>query len=247
MGLHRHHLGSGLIATAMLIAASVAAAQLSNAQPTGAVTKQSGKKLGDKKGVAVKKQDMQKIDPTTKHHLQGPTITVAGYGHYCSMTWKTGGWTFTSDPNGNDPCRWAMERTDPGGTIERAGIYDANGVNTVIARCADGTVWLHAGIGNDPLTRAFHSAEGRPGCVFTVAPRDLPIFDNPFKSPDPSRTNNGFDFARPPYETLNVADFGHSGPPKGIDPWGWLAYPDGALSVTLWKKDEAPSLSNWGP
>jgi len=330
-------------------------------------------------------------------------ITVKGYGHYCSVTWPSGGWSFNSDTNGNDPCGYIKAHSDPGGTIQRAGIYDATGMNVVVVRCADNSVWLYGGIGNGPLTAGYNKAQGRKGCVFTVAPQNLPIFKSPFKGTVPV-VANGFDFAKPPYNTLNVADFGQSGstkativnfrgaerswgpdhdaydylvpdgtpvyavaegtvlanrdldtkcpgsnspiqgemyirhrvkrnpdtyteefvagyfhlkkranlavgqtvkpgtylgdigwvgcssqshmhfavirttnvagykvapfqvplnaanngaswvidpygflPPKGIDPWGWLAYPDGALSIKLWKKGEAPPLGTWGP
>lgn len=138
-------------------------------------------------------------------------ITVTGYGHYCSMTWPNGGWAFTSDPNGNDPCGYITAHSDPGGTIQRAGIYQAAGVNTVVARCTDKTVWLYGGTGNGPLTAAYDKAKGRPGCIFTVAPQNLPIFMSPFKNVVPT-VANGFDFAKPPYVTLKVSDFGQMGP-----------------------------------
>lgn len=139
-------------------------------------------------------------------------ITINGYGHYCSMTWPTGGWAFVSDSTGTtDPCRAIMGKSDPGGTIARAGMYHASGMNTVVLRCTDNTVWQYKGNGNGPLTAAYDKAKGHPGCIFTVAPQELPIFNSPFKGTTP-RTTNGFDFAKPPYQTLNVPDFGQSGP-----------------------------------
>jgi len=137
-------------------------------------------------------------------------ITVTGYGHYCSMTWPSGGWAFTSDTNGNDPCGYIKSHSDPGGTIQRAGIYHATGMNIVVARCTDNSVWLFGGVGNGPLTAAYDKAKGRPGCIFTVAPQNLPIFKSPFHGTTPV-VANGFDFAKPPYNTLNVTDFGQSG------------------------------------
>jgi len=142
-------------------------------------------------------------------------ITVSGYGHYCSMTWPNGGWAFTSDTNGNDPCGFIKKHSDPGGTIQRAGIYDPKGVNIVVARCTDNTVWLFGGTGNGPLTSAFNAGQKRPGCIFTVAPQNLPIFSSPFKGTTPV-VATGFDFAKPPYNTLNVADFGQSGPTNAM-------------------------------
>ena len=138
-------------------------------------------------------------------------IAVTGYGHYCSKTWPNGGWAFTSDAKGNDPCGYITAHSDPGGTIQRAGIYQAAGMNTVVARCTDNTVWLFGGTGQGPLTAAYDKAKGRPGCIFTVAPRNLPIFKSPFKNVVPT-VANGFDFARPAYGPLNVSDFGQSGP-----------------------------------
>jgi murein DD-endopeptidase MepM/ murein hydrolase activator NlpD len=174
--------------------------------------------------------------------------TITGYGHYCSMTWPSGGWAFTSDTNGNDPCKFIAARSDPGGTIQRAGIYNATGMNTAIARCADNAVWLYRGNGNGPLTAAFNSAKGRRGCIFTVAPQDLPIFNNPFDRNAKPSTAAGFDFAKPPYNTLNVADFGQSGSAnepvvnlRGAPRPGWLdnhdaydwAVPEGTRVYTL--------------
>jgi len=138
-------------------------------------------------------------------------LTVSGMGHYCSMTWPTGGWAFMSYTAGGDPCGTIISQSDPGGTIRRAGVYSASGVNSVVARCDNGYVSIWVGVGNDPLTWAYNAAQGHSGCFFTVAPKYMPIFDRPF---DPSTSithGSGFDFARSPYNTLNVADFGQSG------------------------------------
>lgn len=34
-------------------------------------------------------------------------------------------------------------------------------------------------------------------------------------------------------------------PPAGFDPWAWKGYPQGALSVNLWKSGQAPNTGNW--
>lgn len=207
-------------------------------------------------------------------------ITVTGYGHYCSMTWPGGGWAFTSDTNGNDPCGYIKSHSDPGGTIQRAGIYHATGMNIVVARCTDNSVWLFGGVGNGPLTAAYDKAKGRPGCIAgyfhlkkranlavgqtvtagtylgdigwvgcssqahlhfavirttNVAQYKVAPFHVPQNNTDP---NNGWHWAIDPYGFL---------PPKNIDPWGWRGYPDGALSINLWKSGEAPPLGTWGP
>jgi len=33
--------------------------------------------------------------------------------------------------------------------------------------------------------------------------------------------------------------------PKGFDPWAWMAYPSGALSVNLWRSGQTPSVGAW--
>ena len=80
-------------------------------------------------------------------------------------------------------------------------------------RCDQG-FWFWTGVGNAPLDWAYNTAynqgPGRSNCVFTVAPRYLPVFDSPFDDLSvPALT--GFDFARPPYNTLDVTAFGQPG------------------------------------
>jgi murein DD-endopeptidase MepM/ murein hydrolase activator NlpD len=143
------------------------------------------------------------------------------YGTYCSGTWPDGGWAFNSDPAGGDPCASIVKT---GGTIQRKGLYKNNDMNRVVVRCYPpgyGSVGLYEGVGNGPLTAAYNSAttpKKLPGCVFTVSPRSMPILDSPFPlgakyQGGPYVHVNGFDFARPPYDTLNVADFGQPSSP----------------------------------
>lgn len=139
----------------------------------------------------------------------------AGMGNYCSMTWPSGGWAFASDSNGGDPCKWLISQSAPGGTIQRKGLYASNNWNRVVYRCYPpnfGSVGIYQGWGNAPLTSAFNAAKNKPGCIFNVSPTAMPIFDSPFPLSTAYSHNTGFDFAKPPYNTLNVLqDFGQPG------------------------------------
>nr|QKW93572.1 hypothetical protein [Archangium sp.] len=52
----------------------------------------------------------------------------------------------------------------------------------------------------------------------------------------PNQHSNGWQMAIEPYGF---------DPPKGFDPWGWRGYPDGALSINLWKPGQAPGTGSW--
>ena len=136
-----------------------------------------------------------------------------GMGNYCSITWSSGGWAFASDTNGGDPCLSILKQS-PGGIIQRSGLYANNDWNRVVYRCYPpnyGWVGLYEGWGNDPLTSAYDAAQGKPGCIFNVSPKWMPIFDPPFDLWVNYTHATGYDFAKPPYTTLNVADFGQPG------------------------------------
>ena len=138
----------------------------------------------------------------------------AGMGNYCSITWPTGGWAFASDTNGGNPCQWILNQSAPGGTIRRKGLYANNNWNRVVYRCYPpnyGWVGIYEGWGNGPLTAAYNAAQGKPGCIFTVSPKSMPIFGSPFPLLFSNSHATGFDFAKAPYNTLNVADFGQPG------------------------------------
>ncbi|MGK3989209.1 M23 family metallopeptidase [Sorangium sp. So ce136] len=152
-------------------------------------------------------EDTLVVSESTAEAASG-LITVSGYGHYCSQTGSGSTWGFAWDPLGNDPCDWMNQQSGTVGTIRRAGIYHTTQTNMVVARCTDNTVWQYRGEGSGPLQAAYDATKTRPGCIFTVSPQRLPIFNKPFTA-TPSAVN-GFDFARG--YTLNVADFGQSGP-----------------------------------
>jgi murein DD-endopeptidase MepM/ murein hydrolase activator NlpD len=144
-------------------------------------------------------------------------ILVSGLGHYCSMTWPTGGWSFVSYTNGGDPCADIQAASDPGGTIRRAGVYSPTGINNVVARCDGGYVNKWSGTGNAPLTSAYNWALGKTGCVFTVSPKAIPIFKSPFLHSAVTGDPGGFDHAwrddaKLTY-TVNISQFNQ--PPGG--------------------------------
>lgn len=142
---------------------------------------------------------------------------VAGMGNYCSITWSDGRWAFAFDSTGGDPCGWLAQKfsDQPDFTIARRGLYSGNSWNNAVVRCGAGAGWvgIYRGIGNGPLNAAFDSAvNSKLGfCVFTVAPMSMPVFTAPFNLAASYTHVSGFDFARSPYKTLNVGDFGQVG------------------------------------
>ena len=141
-------------------------------------------------------------------------IVVSGMGHYCSGTYPDNiGWSFISDTNGNDPCASIVST---GGTVKRKGLYANNAPNRVVYRCYPpnyGWVGIYEGTGNAPLTAAYNAAHSLnlPGCIFTVSPTAMPVFDSPFPLTTTVSHGSGFDFAKGSYGTLDVADFGQVG------------------------------------
>ena len=86
------------------------------------------------------------------------------------------------ESNGGDPCKSIIST---GGTVKRKGLYASNNWNRVVYRCYPpnyGFVGIYEGWGNEPLTAAFNAAstDNKPGCVFNVSPKSMPIFDSPF-------------------------------------------------------------------
>jgi len=124
-----------------------------------------------------------------------PTIPVpAGYGHYCSVTYPNGGWAFSWSDASKDICAELLKRS-PGGAIARAGLFSLSGQNNVVYRCNTG-VGLIKGDGTAVLGKAYKDSEGKKDCVFTIAPRKLPVFTPPFAPSSAIHLNSGFDFAR---------------------------------------------------
>jgi murein DD-endopeptidase MepM/ murein hydrolase activator NlpD len=141
-------------------------------------------------------------------------LAPPGMGNYCSVTWPSGNWSFASDPGGGDPCQYIASHNGAGGTIQRKGLYASSNRNRVVYRCYPpnyGWVGIYEGVGNGPLSAAYTAAQGKPGCIFTVSPVAFPIFISPFSLSGAYSHATGFDFAKDPYNTLNVADFGMPG------------------------------------
>lgn len=111
-----------------------------------------------------------------------PIIPVPpGYGHYCSITYTGGGWSFaTLTGSSSDPCGWLRTQT-PGGTIQRAGLWSENGLNNVMVRC-NGDLRMYRGRGSSVLALAYGNSAGKRNCTFVVAPVQLPIFGRPYCS-----------------------------------------------------------------
>ncbi len=144
----------------------------------------------------------------------GAATSIPGMGHYCSGTWANGGWAFTSQTNGGDPC---LAITSTGGTVQRKGLYAASGTNRVVYRCYPpgyGFAGIYQGSGNAPLTAAYNEArrDNKPGCIFNVTPAAMPLFDSPFPLSTRYTHRSGVDFARG--RTLDVKDFGQVGSAK---------------------------------
>lgn len=162
-----------------------------------------------------------------------PMIAVSAdtldLGRYCSMTWPTGGWALVLYPNlTQDPCADIKKKSDPGGTVQRAGLYSAKGFNNVVVRCDTNAswIWLGTGAADGPFAYTYKKAsDGKhKGCIFTAAPRELPIFNTPY----PASTNvthvTGVDFARDTYVTLDLAhEFGQPGASTQASVVDWKA------------------------
>lgn len=154
-------------------------------------------------------------DLGTSAHILEPSH----FGHYCSVTWSDGGWAAAWYTMGHDPCGWIREHSDPGGQIQRAGMFDAVGVNRVVGRCG-GKIYLFEGIGTGPLEAAFNQMveDGLPSCVIVAAPREFPFAKSPFLARHADNgehqvvaDGSGFDFE------MDTAP-----PDYDIDPSGWF-------------------------
>ena len=149
-------------------------------------------------------------------------------GRYCSMTWPTGGWALVLHPNlTQDPCGEIKKNSNPGGTVQRAGLYSVYGYNNVAVRCDANAGWvqLGIGIGGGPFGYTYNlAAEGKhQSCIFTGSPRELPIFNTPFPEYAQVTHGTGVDFARAPYKTLNLAgEFGQPGASTAAQEVDWL-------------------------
>jgi murein DD-endopeptidase MepM/ murein hydrolase activator NlpD len=165
---------------------------------------------------------------------EAQTISVSGYSNYCSKTWASGAWVLFF--GSGDPCANIDKKYGTGGATQRRGLYSTNSANRVVARCTPNYVWIYEGNGDAPLKSAFDVASGKLSCIFTVAPRVMPIFNAPFSVNKVLNggNGNGFDFARPPYGKLVPSDYGQPGSSaisvmdwKGRDKTGYIDNHDG--------------------
>jgi hypothetical protein len=153
----------------------------------------------------------------------------AALGRYCSVSYTGGGWAFESATNlTGDPCADIKTKHGNSGKIERAGLYSTNKTNNVVARCniKQSYVLLFVGTGNGPLTAAYDRAvhDKQKNCIFTVAPRELALFNSPFSLGVNYTHITGVDFARSPYKTLDLAhDFGRPGASTHASVVDWKA------------------------
>ncbi len=166
--------------------------------------------------------------------IAGPAH-AASLGRYCSVSYAGGGWAFESATNLTfDPCA-DIQKKSGAGTIARAGLYSVSAVNNVVARCNTQSTYvlIFQGVGNGPLTAAFNRAvkDKQRYCVFTVAARELAIFNAPFSLATSYTHVTGVDFARSPYNTLDLLhDFGRVGGSTHATKVDWMARDESSTS-----------------
>lgn len=133
------------------------------------------------------------------------TDVPEGYGRYCSVSYPTGGWAFaTLGESNSDPCG-ALLANSPGGTIERAGLWDTKGMNNVLWNCKQG-LGIYAAQGSQATAFAYNDATSKKKthCVFVVAPQRLPVFGLPWGKTDSTQSNPSADVSAPSVFNFNV-------------------------------------------
>jgi murein DD-endopeptidase MepM/ murein hydrolase activator NlpD len=154
--------------------------------------------------------------PIQLFRLPVPVIPVPpGYGHYCSITYQGGAWVFGSLPStDSDPCGDLLKQF-PGGSIQRAGLWNTQGENNVLVRC-DGDLRIYRAHGSQPTDLAFDQSKGKKNCIFTVAPTRLPIFGHPWG------ISKGRAFPDDDVDTVNETGFNYNilGEPWDVSEFG---------------------------
>ncbi|WAS97799.1 M23 family metallopeptidase [Nannocystis punicea] len=144
--------------------------------------------------------------------VAGTISSPSGYGHYCSMLYPSGVSVLGWDAAGNDPCAVIIANNGAGGTIQRAGMMSAAGANQVVTRCDGNVAFAARGLGTGPLSTNWNNSTGLNGCIHTVSPLALPIFEiGPLPTTATVDPGTGVDFARPPITTLDTSMFGWGG------------------------------------
>ena len=131
----------------------------------------------------------------------------AGFGRYCSVRDPTTG-TYGLLPGGasDDPCS-SLTGSNPNNRIERAGLYDQSGINSVAGICG-GYVVLFGGAGASAMNQAFAASSGQTQCIFTNFPSVMPIFSRPYTG---AHVGNAQSFNHDPYLIpLDVSEFGQT-------------------------------------
>ncbi|MFP7721749.1 M23 family metallopeptidase [Lysobacter sp. A3-1-A15] len=159
------------------------------------------------------------------------TDVPQGYGRYCSVSYPTGGWAFATLSQGDsDPCG-ALLASSPGGTIERAGLWDTRGMNNVLWNCRQG-LGIYAAQGSAATAFAYDDATSKKKthCVFVVAPQRLPVFGLPWGKTDSGQSDPNADVGMPSVFNFNiyredwdVTEFGQVQEPgwnRGVDRLG---------------------------
>jgi hypothetical protein len=119
--------------------------------------------------------------PATPQALPPVPVTPVpqAYGAYCSVNYPSGDWKFDAlrQPDA-EPCLGILF-SYPGGTVQRAGLWNTAGDNNVMVRCGT-DLRLYRDYGDKPIAEASAEAKGKKNCIFIVAPTNLPIFARPW-------------------------------------------------------------------
>lgn len=154
-----------------------------------------------------------------------------GYGRYCSVSYPSGGWAFaTLSEKDSDPCG-AILASSPGGTIERAGLWDTRGMNNVLWNCQQGLgIYAAAGSAGTAFAHDDASSKGKTHCVFVVSPQRLPVFGLPWGKTHSGQSDPNADVNLPNVfnfnvyrEAWDVTEFGQVDEPgsnRGVDRLG---------------------------
>jgi uncharacterized delta-60 repeat protein len=112
-------------------------------------------------------------------NLAPPIGVPTGYARYCSVRDAgSGAAGLATGSASEDPCQTFLS-SNPNLIIERAGLWYPNGQNQAMHVCGNNVV-VSRGNGGTPINDVFNSAPANSGCVFTIAPQYLPIFERPY-------------------------------------------------------------------
>jgi uncharacterized delta-60 repeat protein len=158
--------------------------------------------------------DDMEFDGLAEPATEPPTISVPlGYGMYCSAHDPAHPQVYGLLPQGydTDPCQVLLSE-NPALVVDRAGLWSLSGQNNAMATCSGGFVALETGYGVTPINSVFADTAGRSGCVFTIAPQELPIFNRPYTGAHLPADQPAQSFNHNAYELdgVDVTDFGQT-------------------------------------